>query len=183
MTSPLCVKYFNGKIIKKKYINDIECDAFNGSYIYSFIGIFADAQTILDPPTHYGLSFSHNCVNGIGVEVRIDEMRHVSQRKPLDIIGISETKFTNDMPTSNFDIDGWELFRAERKKVGKKPGGECALYINDNVNFNEKPVLIPQNIEGICGVVAFPNKYNFIDVANKYRLPKEKISWLDKMDK
>ena len=59
------------------------------------------------------------------------------------------------MSTSNFDIDGYELFQADRKKVGKKPGG-CALYISDNVNFYEKLELIPQNIEGVCGVVTFP---------------------------
>ena len=67
--------------------------------------------------------------------------------------------------------------------MGNKPGGECALYISDNVNFNEKPVLTPQNIDGICGVVAFPNKDNIIVVANIYRPPKEKINWFDKMDK
>ena len=37
-------------------------------------------------------------------------MRHLFQQKPFDIIGINETKLTNDMPTSNFGIDGYELF-------------------------------------------------------------------------
>ena len=41
------------------------------------------------------------------------------------------------MPTSKFDIGGYQLFRADRKKVGEKPGGGCALYIRDNVNFEE----------------------------------------------
>ena len=62
---------------------------------------------------------------------------------------------------------------ADRKKVGKKPGGGCALNISDNVNFDEKPELIPQDIEGICGVVTFPNKHNSI-VVNVYRPPNEK---------
>ena len=46
-------------------------------------------------------------------------------------------------PTSNFDIDGYELFCVDRKKVGKNPGGGRALYISDNVNFDEKSELIP----------------------------------------
>ena len=34
---------------------------------------------------------------------------------------------------------------ADRKKVGKTPGGGCAVSISDNVNFDEKkPELIPQ---------------------------------------
>ena len=45
-------------------------------------------------------------------------------------------------PTSNFDIDGYQLFCVDRKQVGKKPGGGRALYISDNVNFDEKSELI-----------------------------------------
>lgn len=65
------------------------------------------------------------------------------------------------MPTSKFDIGGYELFRADRKKVGEKPGGGCALYIRDNVNFEEKPDLIPQDLEGICGIVTLKNKQDY----------------------
>ena len=66
---------------------------------------------------------------------------------------------------------------------GRKWGTSQEENISDNVNFNEKPVLTPQNIDSICGVVAFPNKDNIIVAANIYRLPKEKINWFDKMDK
>ena len=62
----------------------------SGSDIYSIIGIYAHKQTILDPPSLSGLSFARNCVNGISVERRIDKMRHCFQRKPLEIMGISE---------------------------------------------------------------------------------------------
>ena len=52
-------------------------------------------------------------------------------------------KFNNDMPTSNFDIDGYNLLRADRKTVGKNLGGGCSLYICDNVNFDKKTEIIP----------------------------------------
>ena len=118
---------------------------FNGCDRYSITCIDAGTQTILNPPTVFGLSFAHINVNGIDIEGRIDEMRHLFQRKPFDIIGINETKLTKDMPTNNFDIDGYELFRADMKKVGKKPGG-FALYISNNVNFYEKPELMAQDL-------------------------------------
>ena len=86
------------------------------------------------------------------------------------------------MPTSNLDTDGYELFPPDRKKVGQKPVGGCALYISDNVNFDEKLDLIPQNLEGICGVVTFPNKHRII-VAYLYKPPNEKINWFDKIYK
>ena len=76
------------------------------------------------------------------------------------------------MPTNNIDIDGYKLFHADRKKVGK------TLY----ANFDEKPELIPQDLECICGEVTFPNKHNII-VAKIYGPPNEKINWFDKMDK
>ena len=70
---------------------------------------------------------------------------------------------------------------SDRKKVGKKSGGGCALYISDNVNIDEKPELIPQYIEGICGVVTFPSKRNIIAALTLYRQRNEKINWFDKI--
>ncbi len=87
------------------------------------------------------------------------------------------------MPTDTFTIDGYELKRADHLKVGKKPGGGCALYIRDNTIFEEKTELIPHGLEGICGYVNFPNHQKGI-VANIDRPPSENsnISWFDKMD-
>ena len=53
-----------GKNIKKNYINNIECDVFNGSDRYLIIVIDADTHTILDPITVSCLSFVHINVNG-----------------------------------------------------------------------------------------------------------------------
>ena len=89
--------------------NNIERDVFNGSDRYWQRCRYTK---ILDPPIVSGMSSANINVNGIDVEGWIDEMRHLFQPKPFDIIGINETKLTNDMPTSNFDIDGYELFRS-----------------------------------------------------------------------
>ncbi len=63
----------------------------------------------------------------------------------------------------------------------KNPGGCCALYIRDNVIFNENPELIPQALEGICGTVTLPNKSKLL-VVNIDRPPKVLINWFDQMN-
>ncbi len=85
------------------------------------------------------------------------------------------------MATSNFKIDRYEMFRADCIKSGKNSGG-CALYVRENVTFEQKPDLIPEEFEGICGFVTFPNKHKMM-VANIYRHPKQKINWFNKLDK
>ncbi len=87
-----------------------------------------------------------------------------------------------NMVTSNFKIDGYKMFRADRIKSGKKTDGGCALYVRENVTFEQKPELIPEEFEGICGFVTFPNKHKMI-VANISSDPKQKINWFDKLDK
>ncbi len=63
-----------------------------------------------------------------------------------------------------------------------KTGGGCALFVRENVTFEHKPELIPEEFDGICGFVIFPNKHKMI-VANIYRHQKQKINWFDKLDK
>ncbi len=50
------------------------------------------------------------------------------------------------------------------------------------MTFEQKPELKPDEFEGICGFVTFPNKHEMI-VANIYRHPKQKINWFYKLDK
>ncbi len=163
----------------KNDLKDINFDVFNGSNRYSNISIDSDLQTVLDPPTSTGFSFAHINVNGIDVDGRIYELRYLFQNKTFDVIGINETKLTENMATSNFKIGGYEMFRADRIKRGKKTDGGCALYVRENVTFEQKPALIPEDLEGICGFVTFLNKHK-MEVANIYRHPKQKINWFDK---
>ncbi len=114
---------------------------------------------VLDPPASAGLAFAHLNVNGLDVEGRIDDRRLIFKHKFFDIISINETKLTTVHITSSFNIDGYELLRADRKRVGNKTGGGHALYIRDNVTLHEKTELILPDMEGICGFVNFPNKY------------------------
>ncbi len=85
-------------------MEDIDFDVFNGSDRYSDISIDSDLQTVLDPPISTGFSFAHINVNGVGVDGHIDELRYLFQDKPFDVIGINETKLTENMATSNLKI-------------------------------------------------------------------------------
>ncbi len=99
----------------------------------------------------------------------------------FDVIGINETELTKHHISGNFKLDGYERYRADRKIIGEKPGGGCALFIMDNVLYNENPELIPEGLEGICDTVTLPNKSKLL-VVNIYRRPKVQINRFDKMN-
>ncbi len=67
-------------------------------------------------------------------------------------------------------------------KSGKQTGGGCTLDVRENVTCEQKPELLPEEFEGICGFVTFPNKHKMI-VAKIYRHPEQNINWFNKLDK
>ncbi len=138
--------------------SDVDFEVFNGSDINFNADIAIDIETVIEHPTSTGLSFADINVNSLDVGGHIDEIRYIFQNKPYNIIGINKTQFTQSTSTNNLNIDDYELLRAEHKIQGKRVGGGCALYIRGHVVFNEKPELISDELEGICGYVTFPNK-------------------------
>ncbi len=110
----------------------MDLDIFDDLDINIDPNISIDTETVLAPPLSVGLSFAHINVNGIDVEGRMDELKYLFKNKPFDFIGMNETKLTNNMPDKDFELDGYTLFRADRKTLGKKPGGGCALYVRNN---------------------------------------------------
>ncbi len=85
---------------------NVDFDVFNGSYINVNLDIAFDTETMIDPPTTTRLSFVHLNVNWLDVEGWIDEIRYLFQNKPYNIIGINETKLTDDAPTDKFEMEG-----------------------------------------------------------------------------
>ncbi len=111
-------------------MNDIDSDVFNNSGVQAKLNVDIDLYPVLDPPSSDCLSFAHLNVNGLDVEGRIDEMRLLFKHKTFDFIGIiNETKLTTTHVTNSFNIDGYELLRADRKRVGKRNRRwMCSLY-------------------------------------------------------
>jgi len=74
-----------------------------------------------------------------------------------------------------FEIDEYELYRADRKILGTKSATDCALYINDNLNVDERSNFIPQYMIGICGIVIFIKIHDMF-------VPNEMINWFNKFN-
>ena len=68
----------------------------------------------------------------------------------LDCIGITETWLSDTLQTSEFSIEGYTLFRKDRKDENKTRGGGVALYVKNNVTVVEredlKEQLFPETI-------------------------------------
>ncbi len=69
--------------------SDVDFEVLNGSDININADIAIDIETVIEPLTSTGLSFSHVNVNGLDVEGHIDEIRYIFQNKPYNIIGIN----------------------------------------------------------------------------------------------
>lgn len=79
------------------------------------------------------------CKNRVGLKVchinsqslvrKIDEFRYLFEGSNVDVICVSETWFTSDMPDNLFKVKGYRLFRADRRSHA---GGSC-IYVKDNI--------------------------------------------------
>ena len=50
-------------------------------------------------------------------------MRCIFQQKSFGVICITKTKLTDDQPTNKCEINGYELYRVDTKKLGKTGDG------------------------------------------------------------
>ncbi len=117
-----------------------ENDQNGASDRYSNIRVEIDSHPIIETLNASGLSFAHININGIHVKCHIDELRFFLKHKPYYVIGINVTKLTKDRPTSKFANDGFDMFRANRKKQFlKRPCS--ALCIKKGETFEEKQKL------------------------------------------
>ena len=61
----------------------------------------------------------------------IDELRLFIRDKGIHVLSINETKLGEGFPDHLVSMDGFEIVRKDRDKLG----GGVALYICDSVNF------------------------------------------------
>ena len=81
---------------------------------------------------HRGLHFLHLNINSL--LLRIDELRHIARLTNAAVIGIFESKLDESVPTSEIQIDEYDLLRCDRNKHG----GEQLCYIRNNLSYNVK---------------------------------------------
>ena len=65
---------------------------------------------------------------------KIDELRHIARLTNAAVMGISESKLDDSVPTSEIQIDEYDLLRYDRNRHG----GGVACYIRNDLSYNVK---------------------------------------------
>ena len=99
---------------------------------------------------HRGLHFLHLTINTL--LLKIDEFRHIARLTNTAVIGISESKLDDSVPTLEIQIDQYDLLRCGRNRHG----GGVPCYIRNDIIYNVKSYL-PKDIENIFFELLLPN--------------------------
>ena len=91
---------------------------------------------------HRGLHFLHLNINSL--LPKIDELRHIARLINAAVIGISESKLDYFMPTSEIQIDQYDLLCCERNRHERG----IACYIRIGLSCNAKSYF-PKDVENI----------------------------------
>ena len=81
---------------------------------------------------HRGLHFLHLSINSL--LPKIDELRHIARLTNAAVMGISESKLDDSVPTSEIQIDEYDLLCYDRNRHG----GGVACYIRNDLSYNVK---------------------------------------------
>ena len=82
---------------------------------------------------HRGLHFLHLNINSL--LPKIDELRHIARLTNAAVIGIPESKLDDSVPTSEIQIDEYDLLRCGKNTQG----GGVACCIRNDLSYNLKP--------------------------------------------
>ena len=69
----------------------------------------------------------------------IDQLRLYLINKPVDIFGINETKLDDSIDNAEVHIQGYNLYRKDRNRLG----GGVAIYARDALNVKNMSQLVP----------------------------------------
>ena len=127
------------------------------------------------------LKTAHINVNGILTKSKLDEIRLLLRTTGLDILGITESKLTNDVKDEDLDIVGYKFIRRDRPC--EDGGGGCLLYYMEDMHLTENPRFLPHdidNLEAIWVDILFHSQK--LPLSVMYRPPKD-MSFYDTLDK
>ena len=111
-------------------------------------------------------------INAVSVPKHRDEIGRIINETAMDIIAISETNIKKDTPKERYKLDGYKLFRTDRKD--RKSGG-VGIYINENIRAKRIQVKYDNQQPEMCFIEAEVNS-NKILVGVIYKSPSEKYS-------
>lgn len=73
------------------------------------------------------------CINARSIVNKIDELELLVEQYKPDIIGITETWLNDQITDSEISLEGYTIFRKDRKSSEKSRGGGVMFYIKNNL--------------------------------------------------
>ena len=70
--------------------------------------------------------------NAQSIVKKLPELRLYITEEDPDIVAITESWTSDNNPDSEISIDGYTIFRKDRKHINKTRGGGCLMYIKVN---------------------------------------------------
>ena len=107
----------------------------------------------------------------------IEELRILLSEQPFDIICINETRLDGTIPDEEVEITGYEIVRVDRNRNG----GGVAIYIKNNISYNLRENIIPDEAEAICLEVKKPKTKSFL-ISTWYRPPNLDATFYEKFE-
>ena len=108
----------------------------------------------------------------------LDEIRFLLHDKKLDILTLNETRLDSSISNNLVSIEGYDILRSD----GKRNGGGVCMYIRCHVNYENRPDLIPNDLEAICLEIKQANSKSFI-ISSVYRPPNTSVETFSKIEK
>ena len=79
--------------------------------------------------------------NACSVVGKMDELRYLAQNEEPNIIGISETWANETISDAELHIEGYTLFRKDRKSKTQSKGGGVALYVKETLRSRQSSTM------------------------------------------
>ena len=111
-----------------------------------------------------------------GLNTHIDELRLFIRDKGIHVLSINKTKLGEDFPDHLVSIDGFEIVRKDRDKLGDG----VALYICHSVNFKVIDFL-PANSQDLLCIEILPKAARPFFVVSFYRPPSSKVGKFEEL--
>lgn len=107
----------------------------------------------------------------------IDQLRLYLINKPVDILGINETRLDDSIDNAEVHIQGYNLYRKERNRLG----GGVDIYARDALNVTNVSRLVLISIEAVCVEIIKPIMKPFL-ITSIHRPPNSKVDFMDNLE-
>ena len=104
-----------------------------------------------------GLIFAHINVRDIKSKYKKDDVRLLLEFYNLDILVITETWLTEDIPTDEFEVQDYQTIRKDRSADhAKKCGGGVLIYVKNSITIREEECPLVQPTDAVTIIIQKP---------------------------